>query len=64
MQDKIEISSVQDNSRFSRICSGQVITTEDTGILSLELLIGDSSENLAILKPDEIASFTPIPTTR
>lgn len=65
MQGKIAINSVQDNPLLSGICRGHVIT--DTGILSLDVfdvLTEDGGENLAILKPGDIASFTPIPTTR
>ena len=64
MKDAIVINSEPDNPRFSRIYRGQVLTTKETGFLSLDVLIGDIRENLAILKPDEIVSFTPIPTTR
>jgi len=64
MQNAIVINSVPDNPRFSRIYRGQVITTKETGFLSLDVQIGNGSENLAILKPDDIVSLTPIPTTR
>lgn len=64
MQNAIVINSETDNPRFSRIYRGQVLTTKETGFLFLDVLIGDIRENLAILKPDEIVSLTPIPTTR
>jgi len=63
-KNAIVINSETDNPRFSRIYRGQVLTTEETGFLSLDVLIGDIRENLANLKPDEIVSLTPIPTTR
>lgn len=64
IQDEVVLSTVKDNPRSSRIYRGHVLTTKDTGYLSLDVIARGNSINFATLEPGEIASFTPIRPTR